>query len=373
MSKNAFRVFIAFVIIICLLVAGWGIGYKITGNYNPIEWTQSSVQPDTPTDKDKDNENKDNENKEPETPTGAVEKHNGSFVVTTYSTDESLISLCSEVVQSSSAEGGFTLTATVYPEDADNQTVNWLVEWDNPDADFASGNCVDDFVTITPITEDGLTVSANCSAAFGEKIKITVTSEDNPQATAICVCDYVKRITGLIFTAGELFFPSTGYSYTVETSDYTLDSNVAIEVGNKMTLTEDFIDEIVNKYSNSTYQYNVDWSFNADKYAFISTDYNAKQITFAAADKNFASCFTYPDDEYSSDEIAEMMSYINSAFRSAVNSYSGIHATFSVAYTSTYNGTIYTSGEKTIECRFNYSSLKVPVGSLTLSSGSIIF
>lgn len=355
MKKSAFKISIAFVLTVAIIAASvMTTGCLITDTANTVQWEQSIVQPENPaTDKDKDGENK-----FPATPANAVVKHNGSLVVTTYSTDESLISLYSEAVPSdimTTAEGGYTLTASVYPANADNQAVNWTVSWDNPNSAWAKNKTVTNYVTITPSSAGSLTATANCKEAFGEKIKITATSEDNPEASAICICDYVKRFKGFVFVGQEMLnnFPSEGFLYGVRTTDYTIDSNVAVNFGNTITLTKGFANAVSAAFNKITskYQYGTDWNFASDRSVHITTDYNTKKITFNAQDKDFAGCFTYPDDEYDSSEISNIQSDINTAFYNSC-SYVLYHATFTVSYSVTYNGTIFSSGEMTIEFKF---------------------
>ena len=92
------------------------------------------------------------------------------------------------------ASEGITLTATVSPETADNKTVDWAVSFVNPSSSWASGKTVTDYVMVTPTSDGALTANVNCLKAFGEQIKVTVTSRVNPEAKAECTLDYARRI-----------------------------------------------------------------------------------------------------------------------------------------------------------------------------------
>ena len=92
------------------------------------------------------------------------------------------------------ASEGITLTATVSPETADNKAVDWAVLFVNPSSSWASGKTVTDYVTVTPTSDGALTANVNCLKAFGEQIKVTVTSRVNPEAKAECTLDYARRI-----------------------------------------------------------------------------------------------------------------------------------------------------------------------------------
>ena len=92
------------------------------------------------------------------------------------------------------ASEGITLTATVSPETADNKVVDWAVSFVDPSSSWASGKTVTDYVTVTPTSDGALTANLNCLKAFGEQIKVTVTSRVNPEAKAECTLDYARRI-----------------------------------------------------------------------------------------------------------------------------------------------------------------------------------
>ena len=94
----------------------------------------------------------------------------------------------------STASEGITLTATVSPETADNKAVDWSVSFINPSSSWAKGKNVADYVTVTPTSDGALTANVNCLKAFGEQIKVTVTSRVNPEAKAECTLDYARRI-----------------------------------------------------------------------------------------------------------------------------------------------------------------------------------
>lgn len=108
---------------------------------------------------------------------------------------------------SEQAETAYQLTATLEPNDATDKTVDWSVLFVNPSSEWATGKDVTDFVTVTPTSDGALTANVECKAAFGEQIKVTVTSRDNTEATAECVIDYAKRLTGV----------AVGLSYMAET------------------------------------------------------------------------------------------------------------------------------------------------------------
>ena len=124
------------------------------------------------------------------------------------------------------AESAQRLTATIMPANATNQEVDWAVVWVNPSSSWASGKTVTDYVTVTPTSDGALTANVECLQAFGEQVKVTCTSRQNPEASAGSKVDYIKRIISgtmnyLGDKTGSVNFTSAGSTYT-----YTATSNV---------------------------------------------------------------------------------------------------------------------------------------------------
>ncbi len=268
-----------------------------------------------------------------------------------------------------------TLTAHIEPADADNQRVTWSVAWQNPASEYATSKTVTDYVTVTPESDGSLTATVSCLQDFGEKVVVTVTAEDNAEIKATAVCDYLQRVESLEFTASEVEFPGSGYTYEVVYSDYTIPVDIDLTISNKMTLTTGFVNAIKTRHTamNTGYKIGTDWFFSSGNSATLTIDYDQKKIGFYSYTKDFASCFGSPDDEYSSSEIAEIKAGVNNAFRYCVNSYVGAQATFDVSYSMTYEGNKYDSGSVTVECNFNYAVLKVDVSGISLSESHIVF
>lgn len=134
---------------------------------------------------------------------------------------ESGIKLMSARAATSSAyKSGYTLTATVLPEDADNKLVTWSIAWENPASAWATGKSVRSYVTAEVKTtgwieddnfdeggyvgtiykdisqSDGTSLEARISVlqAFGEPIVVTVQSQDDETKTASVKFGYVARI-----------------------------------------------------------------------------------------------------------------------------------------------------------------------------------
>ena len=67
------------------------------------------------------------------------------------------------------------------------------------------------------------------------------------------------------------------------------------------------------------------------------------------------------------------MGYLTRMFIEVINEVTTAHATFDITYSSTYNGTVYSSGTKTVELKFDGNALHIPVSNVALSQGSIVF
>lgn len=95
------------------------------------------------------------------------------------------------------------VVATITPDDAANKAVDWNVAFVNASSAWASGKTATDYITAEPTTDGALTATVTCKAAFGEQIKITVTSRDNPEASASCTVDYKQQFEGYLFSASQ--------------------------------------------------------------------------------------------------------------------------------------------------------------------------
>ena len=111
---------------------------------------------------------------------------------------------------SAQAETAYTLTATITPADAANKTVDWSVAFVNPSSSWANAKKVTDYVTVTPTSDGALTATVECKQAFGEQIKVTATSADNPEKSASCTVDYAQKVTGVSVSIGDIDFVENG-------------------------------------------------------------------------------------------------------------------------------------------------------------------
>ena len=97
----------------------------------------------------------------------------------------------------SGANAAVTLKATVKPDTAENKAVDWAVEWFDSSAAWANGKTVTDYVTATPSADGSVTATITCKQDFGAKIRITVTSRENPDAFASCTVDLKQKLVSV--------------------------------------------------------------------------------------------------------------------------------------------------------------------------------
>ena len=99
-----------------------------------------------------------------------------------------------------------TFDYTILPENATNKAITTSLAWSEDgdsstdDDGFKSGKTVTDYVTASE-DEAEQQITVTCNEAFGSQIKLTITSDDNPEATAEVNVDYrIKRTYSLDFS-----------------------------------------------------------------------------------------------------------------------------------------------------------------------------
>ena len=153
-----------------------------------------------------------------------------------------------------------TLEATITPDTATDKSVKWSVAFVNPSSEWATDKTVTDYVSVS---SSGLTCTVTCHQAFGEQIKITVTSNDNPEATDSCVVDYLKRIEDVTFALSD--GTSVKRDKYLSISDYSRDWATEVDWtfdGNGETLTYDIeviegVGTVSGDYSVSSITFNL--------------------------------------------------------------------------------------------------------------------
>ncbi len=108
------------------------------------------------------------------------------------------------------------IAANISPYNATNKKVDWAISFVNESSEWATGKSVTDYVMATTANDGDLVASVSCLQPFGEQIKLTVTSRDNPEATASCLIDYKQQFNGY-----DLTFTQDGKTPTVDNSKKT--------------------------------------------------------------------------------------------------------------------------------------------------------
>ena len=89
------------------------------------------------------------------------------------------------------------ISANITPSNAANKEVDWTVEFINEESEWANDKEVTEYLTVTPFEDGSLTATVSCYQPFGEQIKITAISRDNPDAFASCVVEFKQQFTGI--------------------------------------------------------------------------------------------------------------------------------------------------------------------------------
>ena len=135
------------------------------------------------------------------------------------------------------AETAYTVTATVYPEDAANKKIDWSVAFANASSTWASGKKVTDYVTVTPSSDGALTAVIQNVAAFGEQIVVKTVSRDNAEAYATLNVEYLQRTTGYTLTLDDKTYSTTGTKTNSVTPDFSVGKGCKVNiVSNKSTV-----------------------------------------------------------------------------------------------------------------------------------------
>lgn len=120
------------------------------------------------------------------------------------------------------SDSAYSVTATVGPEDADNDVLDWFVAWNNADSEWATGKTVTDYVTITPTSDGALTATLSCSQAFGEQVVLTAAIRDDEAVCATATVDYMRKIVGANFYVNAPYAATT-WDIKHEETDVTVD------------------------------------------------------------------------------------------------------------------------------------------------------
>lgn len=295
------------------------------------------------------------------------------------------------------SENTWTLTASVNQE-ADDKSIDWSVRWKDAQASFAQDKTVTDYLTVTPTSDGALTATVKVVKDFGAQIEVVATSRDNPSKSAVCLFDYVKKITVFTFNGPDIDSLELKFDYDVEYSNYTVDSTLelgfynATPVGtndkNIGSLDPGFFSNFVIKKLQilcglpevqSKPSDGIDYLTNLAKCSvnlYIHED-EGKIVMERRGDPLPVSTKNTIVDTFVSFSESGFYTYIQdtgkivSAFRYAVENDEDCHFYFGLTYSAVYNDQTYSSGKTEVRLKFDGSAIHVPVTDVTLDQSHI--
>ena len=293
------------------------------------------------------------------------------------------------------AQSAIQIKAVITPANASNQNLKWSCEWENANSTWAKGKNIADYYGQE--TGAPLTATFACYKPFGEPIRITVTSEDNPNVSATAKADYVKRLTpsfdiGSInnsnFTVLTTLDGSSDFSFRLnETySDGTVTGTVKYSnfkkvltdsSGNKQPqVFGDLEDSIYHEYMNTKNSSDTAMDYCQFQYGGIteSDDYLNNLINngldaFSCWPGAFWVCYSDSARKLSN---ARLVSAIDNQLYQKFGS-NGLKIEISFDYTYTYGSGTYGSGTVTKSYVLDCISLGVPVGGITLNNTTLTY
>lgn len=278
------------------------------------------------------------------------------------------------------ADSFVTIKATVTPTDATNAKLNWTVEWVSDTSEFATGKTVTDYVTVTS-SSDSHTATVKCLQPFGEQIRVKATAQSNPNASASCTVDYIKRVTGIkSFDVLQGFtFTTNTCTYEAETTPYTIDVETVISIDSihlfDLFVTDIFPDkfktyceEMGEYFDESFYDdfgqmfVNEDFSISKEDWTF---DASTMELTFAY--NSFSALFLQVGQN-----IHEADPIFDGAYYKLLQEYPSSPG-MNVTVKTVLNGTVISSVTKEFQPDVNLSEFYVQVSNVSLSQSGIRF
>lgn len=191
MKSTGWKILSLFLALIIVAGVITGVVFWDRGNivFNPIEQEQPNDEDETPDD-------------------GQDEDDGGAVIEEGEASGMKLMSMkiapenYAEYGISPMADTAYQLTATITPENATNKAVDWTIAFVNAESEWATGKTVTDYVTVTPTADGALTANVECLQAFGEQVRVTVTSRDNTAVKANATVDYTEKLSAVKATFG---------------------------------------------------------------------------------------------------------------------------------------------------------------------------
>lgn len=308
--------------------------------------------------------------KDEETP---IESDSGGAVIETQNADNVKLTLAklsaseyADYSVSAAAESAYTVTATVLPEDATDKTLTLTFDWVDPDSEWASGKAVGEYFAATKSSDNVWALSVN--KAFGEQIGITVTtsnyvdgdtSDENLALKATCTVDYVKRVQSVSLSSSPstyVFGDTTTVSYTVTYGDGTIMGTFSGDYVS-LKLADALYSACCSALTSGS------WSKTQTIMSFANLSSVSSQTVSVGKCTRFVTATGNPGSGESQWQ---------SAFRTYINSHFDPHATLSMTWDYTYQGTGSSSGTATANVFFDVDSVTVKASSVTWDVDNIV-
>jgi len=264
------------------------------------------------------------------------------------------------------AEAAYIVTATVLPDDTSDKTLTLTFDWVDPDSEWASGKAVGEYFAVTKSGDNVWALSVG--KAFGEQIYITVTtsnyvegdtSTENLALKATCTVDYVKRVQSVSLSCSPstmVFDSTTTVSYNVTYGDGTLQGTFTGGVVD-LKLASGLYSACSSALTSGS------WVKSDTATSFANLSSVSSQTVNVGKCTRFISVTGNPGTGESQWQ---------SAFRTYINSHFDPHATLSMKWDYTYQGTGSASGTATGNVFFDVDSVTIKATSVKWNTDSII-
>lgn len=284
------------------------------------------------------------------------------------------------------SDSSVTIKATVTPANATNTTLNWMVEWVSDTSEFATGKTATDYVTVTQNAADNHTATITCLLPFGEQIRVKATAQSNPNASASCTVDYIKKVTGIkSFDVVEGFsFTTNTCTYEAETTPYTIDAETVISIDSihlfDLFATDMFPDkfkayceEIGESFDDSFYNdfgqmfVNEDFSISKSDWTF---DASTMKLTFAY--NSFSALFLQFYSYNGIQELHEADPVFDGAYYKLLQDFP-YSPEIDVTVKTVLNDTVISSVTKVFSVNVDLSKFVIEVSNVSLSQNGVRF
>ena len=277
------------------------------------------------------------------------------------------------------ADSAYTLTATVEPANAPDKSVDWSVAFVNPSSSWATGKTVTDYVTVTPTSDGALTATVACLQAFGEQIKVTVTSRQDETVKTECMVDYAQRISGVSLNLIE----NTESKAVV----YNIGNSSSFKLTQTYSAGQRAEDEMLLDYTFTYFDYTIEQNFDVNQYIQFSSELGEKfeengfTLKNGATDKKTfektLQLSVIPTELIEGLKTADMFNIFGRSgelynrYATALHAFGSEKPVFTIELSATNE---YSSFTKTVEIMFDIEEIfPFSVETIELNQGSIIF